>query len=64
VQGSTPKFLEILKVLTRHRVEFIIVGGVSAVLHRSGGFGGEQIETLVGNSIVTDGFPLQESAIL
>jgi hypothetical protein len=25
--------LEILKVLTRHRVEFIIVGGVSAVLH-------------------------------
>jgi len=25
--------LEILKVLTRHRVDFIIVGGVSAVLH-------------------------------
>jgi hypothetical protein len=33
VQSSSPKFLEILKVLTRHRVEFIIVGGVSAVLH-------------------------------
>jgi uncharacterized protein YqcC (DUF446 family) len=33
VQSSTPKFLEILKVLTRHRVDFIIVGGVSAVLH-------------------------------
>jgi hypothetical protein len=33
VQSSIPKFLEILKVLTRHRVEFIIVGGVSAVLH-------------------------------
>ncbi len=25
--------MEILKVLTRHRVDFIIVGGVSAVLH-------------------------------
>jgi hypothetical protein len=25
--------LEILKVLTRHRVDFVIVGGVSAVLH-------------------------------
>jgi hypothetical protein len=25
--------LEILKVLTRHRVDFIVVGGVSAVLH-------------------------------
>lgn len=28
-----PRFLEILKVLTRHRVDFVIVGGVSAVLH-------------------------------
>ncbi len=25
--------MEILKVLTRHRVDFVIVGGVSAVLH-------------------------------
>ncbi len=25
--------MEILKVLTRHRVDFIVVGGVSAVLH-------------------------------
>jgi hypothetical protein len=33
VQRSNPRFLEILKVLTRHRVDFIIVGGVSAVLH-------------------------------
>jgi uncharacterized protein YqcC (DUF446 family) len=33
VQSSTPGFLEILKVLTRRRVDFIIVGGVSAVLH-------------------------------
>jgi hypothetical protein len=33
VQSSTLKFLEILKVLARHRVDFIIVGGVSAVLH-------------------------------
>jgi hypothetical protein len=33
VQSSNPKFLEILKVLTRHRVDFIVVGGVSAVLH-------------------------------
>jgi len=33
VQSSNPRFLEILKVLTRHRVDFIIVGGVSAVLH-------------------------------
>jgi hypothetical protein len=29
-----------------------------------GGLGGEQIETFVGSSIVTDGLPLQESAIL
>jgi hypothetical protein len=33
VQSSSPRFLEILKVLTRHRVDFIVVGGVSAVLH-------------------------------
>jgi hypothetical protein len=33
VQSSNPRFLEILKVLTRHRVDFIVVGGVSAVLH-------------------------------
>jgi hypothetical protein len=33
VQNSNPRFLEILKVLTRHRVDFVIVGGVSAVLH-------------------------------
>ncbi|HEY3827134.1 MAG TPA: hypothetical protein VGL82_21415 [Bryobacteraceae bacterium] len=31
--GSSPQFLEILKVLTRRRVNFIVVGGVSAVLH-------------------------------
>jgi hypothetical protein len=33
VQRSIPGFLETLKVLTRRRVDFIIVGGVSAVLH-------------------------------
>jgi hypothetical protein len=33
VQSSNPRFLEILKVLIRHRVDFIVVGGVSAVLH-------------------------------
>lgn len=33
MQSSNPRFLEILKVLTRHRVDFIVVGGVSAVLH-------------------------------
>jgi hypothetical protein len=33
VQSSTPRFLEIIRILTRHRVEFIVVGGVSAVLH-------------------------------
>ncbi len=33
MQSSIPGFLEILKVLTRRRVDFIIVGGVSAVLH-------------------------------
>lgn len=33
MQNSNPRFLEILRVLTRHRVDFVIVGGVSAVLH-------------------------------
>lgn len=33
MQSSNPRFLEILKVLTRHRVDFILLGGVSAVLH-------------------------------
>jgi len=33
VKNSIPRFLEILRVLTRRRVDFIIVGGVSAVLH-------------------------------
>lgn len=28
-----PDFLEILRILTRHRVEFIVVGGVCAVLN-------------------------------
>jgi hypothetical protein len=33
VQSSRPSFLEILRVLARHDVDFIIVGGVSATLH-------------------------------
>jgi uncharacterized protein YqcC (DUF446 family) len=33
VQNSSPRFLEILKLLTRYRIDFIVVGGVSAVLH-------------------------------
>ena len=33
MQSSNPRFLEILKLLTRYRVDFIVVGGVSAVLH-------------------------------
>jgi len=33
VRNSSPRFLEILRVLTRHRIDFIVVGGVSAVLH-------------------------------
>lgn len=33
MQSSIPGFLEILKILTRHHVDFIVVGGVSAVLH-------------------------------
>ena len=30
---STSSFARILEVLTRHRVEFVVVGGVAAVLH-------------------------------
>jgi hypothetical protein len=33
VEEQIPDFLEILKVLSRHKVDFIIVGGVCAVLH-------------------------------
>lgn len=33
MQNSNPRFLEILRVLARPDVDFIIVGGVSAVLH-------------------------------
>jgi predicted nucleotidyltransferase len=33
VKEQTPDFLEILKVLSKHKVDFIIVGGVCAVLH-------------------------------
>ena len=33
MRNFKPRFLEILRILTRHRVDFIIVGGVSAVLH-------------------------------
>jgi hypothetical protein len=33
VPNSNPGLLEILKILTRHRVEFIVVGGISAVFH-------------------------------
>ena len=33
MQNSNPRFLEILKVLTVHSVDVIVVGGVSAVLH-------------------------------
>ena len=33
MQSSSPRFLEILKLLTRYRIDFIVVGGVSAVLH-------------------------------
>jgi hypothetical protein len=29
---SAPKFIEILKVLSRHKVEYILVGGVAAIL--------------------------------
>jgi len=33
VKEPIPDFLEILKVLSKHKVNFIIVGGVCAVLH-------------------------------
>jgi len=33
VKEGTPDFLEILKILTRYKVDFIIVGGVCGVLH-------------------------------
>jgi hypothetical protein len=33
VTNPTPDFLEILKVLSKHEVDFIVVGGVCAVLH-------------------------------
>ncbi len=33
MREEIPDFLEILKVLSKHKVEFIIVGGVCAVLH-------------------------------
>jgi predicted nucleotidyltransferase len=33
VKKQIPDFLEILKVLSKHKVDFIIVGGVCAVLH-------------------------------
>ena len=33
MQSSNPRFLELLRVLTLQRVDFIVVGGVSAVLH-------------------------------
>ena len=32
MKSSTPRFLEILRTLVRHKVEFIVVGGISAVL--------------------------------
>ena len=31
--NSAPDFLEILRILSDHKVEFIVVGGVCAVLH-------------------------------
>jgi hypothetical protein len=30
--GSAPRFIEILKVLYRHEVEFILVGGLAAIV--------------------------------
>jgi len=32
-KNQLPDFLEILKILTKHKVDFIVVGGVCAVLH-------------------------------
>jgi predicted nucleotidyltransferase len=33
VTHPVPDFLEILKILTKHEIDFIVVGGVCAVLH-------------------------------
>ena len=33
VTRPTPDFLEIIRILSGHKVDFIIVGGVCAVLH-------------------------------
>jgi hypothetical protein len=33
MKAPSPDFLELLKTMVRHKVDFIIVGGVSAVLH-------------------------------
>jgi predicted nucleotidyltransferase len=33
VKKQTPDFLEILKILSKHKVDFIIVGGICAVIH-------------------------------
>jgi predicted nucleotidyltransferase len=33
VAKPTPDFLELLKILSKHEVDFIVVGGVCAVLH-------------------------------
>jgi predicted nucleotidyltransferase len=33
VKKQTPDFIEILKILSKHKVDFIIVGGVCAVIH-------------------------------
>ena len=32
-KNQLPDFLAILKVLTKHKVDFIVIGGVCAVLH-------------------------------
>lgn len=32
-ESPTPDFLEILRILTTHKVDFLVVGGVCAVLH-------------------------------
>lgn len=33
MQEHTADFLEILRILSKHKVDFIVVGGVCAVLH-------------------------------
>ena len=33
MKSSIPDFLEILKILSEHKEDFIVVGGVCAVLH-------------------------------